>query len=240
MQQQTFKPSDLQENSTAKSRAKTNFSKAKIIKIIPNCKFDINNKKEYNSSIYIAGTCSNMPSYFSNIKRRYYSSSEEDRNTKKSVISQDLEILFKIFDKYDPDNCKIVLVETYPCTEKGELWARVEYHRELLYKGKEFERVQIEKVNFFTCNCGMYVDRADRDYHMITITHTKGVERMKLIANEQRRARKDQHEKQVKKKLKELDVKHERSEQRIKIGEVLEFIYCDTHKIYDCDECSKK
>ncbi len=36
--------------------------------------------------------------------------------------------LFSIFDKYTPQNTKIELVESFPCTSKAELEAREGYH----------------------------------------------------------------------------------------------------------------
>jgi hypothetical protein len=35
---------------------------------------------------------------------------------------------FDLFDKYGVENCKIVLIETYPCKSKDELIAREQYH----------------------------------------------------------------------------------------------------------------
>ena len=35
----------------------------------------------------------------------------------------------KLFEKYGVENCKIILIEKYPCNDKDDLVAREEYWR---------------------------------------------------------------------------------------------------------------
>ena len=107
---------------------------------------------------------------------------------------------FDIFDKYGIENCRIVLVETYPCESKDELTSRESYfiktvacvnkyvpHRtrkqyyhdnkeDTLATNKQYKMANIEKVKEqqalgHICLCGSRYTNSNRSHHIKTKLH---------------------------------------------------------------------
>ena len=89
----------------------TNYNEGKIYKI----------ESHLGDMIYIGSTtlkylCDRMAGH-----RYYYKKSMTD-NSVKQLTS------FKVFSEYGVENCKIVLIESYPCKSKDELFAREAFY----------------------------------------------------------------------------------------------------------------
>lgn len=86
-----------------------NYENSKIYKVEPI-------KAHASKDVYIGYTtqtylCERLASHKSNYKRY--------KNGKYNNVT-----VFDLFDKYGVDNCKIELIENYPCKKKSELCAR--------------------------------------------------------------------------------------------------------------------
>jgi hypothetical protein len=88
--------------------------------------------------VYIGSTCDELSNRMKNHKSHYKSW----KKGKSSKITS-----YELFDKYDVDNCVIVLIELFPCILKHELLTREAYY-----------------INFFKCvNRSNNKDRVEKD-----------------------------------------------------------------------------
>ena len=91
---------------------KGDYANGRIYKIEPICEHD-ENEVYYGSTCQLL--CKRMDSHRSNYK------SWKNGNRAKTFS-------YELFEKYSIENCKIYLVELYPCETKEELFAREGYH----------------------------------------------------------------------------------------------------------------
>ena len=91
----------------------SDFKLAKIYKIIP-----LNQDDE--SDVYIGSTCKPRLSQRLTKHRGNY---KQWKNGKYSNVT-----VFKLFEKYDIDNCQILLLESYPCSNKDQLRKKEGYY----------------------------------------------------------------------------------------------------------------
>ena len=101
---------------------------------------------------------------------------------------------FDLFEKYGLENCKIILIEDFPCENRQQLIAREQYHIDrnpnccnkqrastgigYLYKenpqeyNTEYKEKFREKINEkITCNCGGKYTRNGKSQHFKTKKH---------------------------------------------------------------------
>jgi hypothetical protein len=90
-----------------------NYGKGKIYKIEPICDHD-------DDEIYFGSTSKKYLSQRMESHRRDYKRWKNGQHNKLTV--------FNLFDKYGIENCKIYLVENYPCDSKEELESREGYY----------------------------------------------------------------------------------------------------------------
>jgi hypothetical protein len=100
----------------------TNYQKTKIYKI----------ESHLGNKIYIGSTCKE---YLSQRFQCHLSDYKRYKKGTRSLISS-----FILFNEYGPENCKIVLIESYPCNNIDEKNAREGYFI------KELECVNIKKM----------------------------------------------------------------------------------------------
>ena len=93
----------------------TSYDKAKIYKIVPDC-------EEVNcDDVYIGSTTKQYLSQRMAQHKYEYKKWKEGNNISKTMS-------FLIFDKYGPENCKILLIEEISCASKDELKAKEAEH----------------------------------------------------------------------------------------------------------------
>ena len=91
---------------------KGDYANGRIYKIEPICEHD-ENEVYYGSTCQIL--CKRMDSHRSNYKQ--WKAGKQNKTSS-----------YELFEKYGVENCKIYLVELYPCETKEELFAREGYH----------------------------------------------------------------------------------------------------------------
>ena len=90
-----------------------NYQQGKIYKIEPICEHEEN-------EIYIGSSALKYLSQRMDSHRGEYSKWKRGKRNRTTS--------FILFDKYGYENCKIILIENYPCNTKEELSAREAYH----------------------------------------------------------------------------------------------------------------
>ena len=112
---------------------------------------------------------------------------------------------YDLFKKYGIDNCRITLIEAYPCESRDALQAREgHYQRQMICinnriegrTGKQYREVNKDKINEyqreyqkvnkeeireqktvkFTCDCGATFQKTEKARHERTIKHIKYIE----------------------------------------------------------------
>ena len=96
------------------TKAKIDYSKSKI--------YRIESINEINSEVYIGSTTKQY------LSQRLSKHKTGYRQWKKGAPHESHVTSFDIFDKYGIGNCKIVLIENYPCTTVEELRRREGYY----------------------------------------------------------------------------------------------------------------
>ena len=96
---------------------------------------------------------------------------------------------FDVFDKYNIDNCHIVLLETFPCGSVDELRAREAYHirntpctnknipgrTRQQYRVDNKEKISSEKKERVVCACGAALAQHSLARHLRTDTHKSAI-----------------------------------------------------------------
>ena len=80
--------------------------------------------------------------------------------------------VYDIFDAFGMENCKIELIEFYPCNSKEELYAREGYHQQQENCVNKYiaGRTGKEPNN---CQCGCMVQTAEKARHHRSLKHQK-------------------------------------------------------------------
>jgi hypothetical protein len=124
----------------------TNYENGKIYKIEPQ------NGEE--GDVYIGSTCENNLSKRMAEHKNHYKCWKEGKTNK--VTS------YELFDKYDVDNCVIVLIELFPCILKHELLTR-EAHYIKFFKCvnrlNNKDRVEKDKIERIKKNKELYKEK---------------------------------------------------------------------------------
>ena len=165
------------------TKAKIDYSKAKI--------YRIESINEINSDIYIGSTTKQYLSQrFSNHKAGY----KQWKKVKTNFITS-----FNVFEKYGIDNCQIVLIEAYPCTNVDELRRRESYfikHIKCVNKniagntGQESAKASAKayyfknkddillqrKSELIECECGSKHRHCDKAQHRKTKVHQQFIQ----------------------------------------------------------------
>jgi hypothetical protein len=211
------------------------YQNSRVFKIQPNDLIKSNDIKEYMSKIFFMGsTCKDTNTILTTLIRDYYKNANDGTESRNKYLKE----LHEMFDRNGTENYVIIPLETYPCDNKQELDVRVQYWKELHREGKQFERMQIDKVKYFTCACGKYVEKADRDYHMMTIEHQEGMKKTELQRKEERKKRLAENQKKQKEKLEKL-VKKTKFEKTKDPGVYLDEAFDHMSKII-LEECKNK
>lgn len=119
-----------------------------------------------------------------------------------------------LFDEYGIDNCKILLIESYPCNSKEELLAREGYYiqstecvnkcvpgrtteelkirdynklKKWREENPEKHKAQIDKgCSIITCECGSEIQERIKNKHFKTRKHQEFISKNISLSNEQR------------------------------------------------------
>lgn len=133
--------------------------------------------------IYIGYTTSKyLHTYLSGQKSNYKAYKDGDERRRPQSI-------FKLFDKYGVENCKIFLLESYPCNNIDEARARINY-----WKGKKDDDKPLEplppviqpqsKVNGIVCECGEEYEKKDEVKHKLTKNHITKIKKKTINKND--------------------------------------------------------
>lgn len=90
------------------------YSNAKIYMIEPICEYE-------EGEVYIGSTCKK---YLSQRFSVHYTAYKQWQKGKGKNVSS-----YRLFEKYGVENCRIVLLEDYPCDTKNQLLAREAYYQ---------------------------------------------------------------------------------------------------------------
>ena len=158
-----------------------NYSNGKIYKI------ESMNENQEEGDIYIGSTSKTF------LSQRMSSHRTDYKKWKKGVVSSYM-TSFILFEKYGLDNCKITLLESFPCISKDELHAREAHYIRLLKNvnrciplrtKKEWRIDNIEDVKKYflmrngikiTCQCGSVHGVTKTFLHLRTKKHLKFIE----------------------------------------------------------------
>ena len=158
-----------------------NYSNGKIYKI------ESINENQEEGDIYIGSTCKTF------LSQRMSSHRSDYKLWKKGYLTS-LLTSFILFNKYGVDNCKITLLESFPCESKDELHAREAYYIRLLKNvnryiplrtNKQWRMDNIEDVKKYflmrndikiTCQCGSVHGVTKTFRHVRTKKHLKFIE----------------------------------------------------------------
>ena len=152
----------------------------------------------------IESTLGNMVYYGSTTKKRLCDRMTYHRGGYNSWLKGKRELVtaFKLFDEYGLENCKIVLVENYPCESKDELRAKEAYYirnfecvnknvpgrtgkeryednkdkilkRVKKYQEDNKDRISERKKIKHTCICGSCIRKSDKPKHERSKKHIK-------------------------------------------------------------------
>ena len=177
-----------------------NYANGKIYKI------ESINATEGDPDIYIGSTTKFYLSERMVLHRRDYIEYEKG-NSKVGKITS-----FDIFDKFGVENCRIVLLDIFPCTSRDELTSRESYfirnlkcvnkiipnrtkeeyrleHRDhLLQKGRDYyvaniDTIKIRKTTPTLCVCGCTVSKSNLPKHIKSKKHIDLIFEMNSISD---------------------------------------------------------
>lgn len=87
------------------------YTKTKIYKIMSNS----------GEKVYIDATAKNY------LSQRLQQHKNDFKKFKEGKMK--FQMVFELFDRYGVENCKIILIESFPCISKDEKTARMEHHK---------------------------------------------------------------------------------------------------------------
>jgi hypothetical protein len=132
--------------------------------------------------IYIGSTAQKLLSSRMNNHRNDYNQWMNNGKKGKTTV-------YNLFEKYGIDNCKIELIEKFPCKDKPELEAREGHHQRLhrdtmvnkIIAGRTRAEYRVENAEIikkksgekYTCACGCIIRHDKKSVHLKTKKHQK-------------------------------------------------------------------
>jgi hypothetical protein len=156
-----------------KQQKMVNYANGKIYKI------ECINAVEGDPDIYIGSTTKYYLSQRMDYHRRDYVQ-WKNGNPKVGRLTS-----FELFDKFGVENCRIVLIETFPCTSKDELTAQeatyirslkcvnkmIPHRTKAMYREEHKEKISSEKKVRVICTCGANISNHALPRHLRTKKH---------------------------------------------------------------------
>ena len=105
------------------------YTKTKIYKIVSNS----------GDKVYVDATAKNY------LSQRLQQHKNDFKKFKEGKMK--FQMVFELFDRYGVENCKIILIESFPCMSKDEKTARMEHHKKAA-GNKEVGYVMTEEEAF--------------------------------------------------------------------------------------------
>ena len=128
---------------------------------------------------YIGSTTEKLLSNRMSKHRNHY------RNFKQDTANQLYYIVFELFDEFDLTNCKIELIENYPCNSKEELLSREGFYilntecinkrvagrTKQQYNYQKREEISLKRAVKEHCVCGSSVSKRNGARHLTSQKH---------------------------------------------------------------------
>ena len=104
---------------------------------------------------------------------------------KNGTAKRNNEEIYNYFNKYGTDakNLKTILLESVECVNLDQVRSRVYYWTEALKNGEltlDEQSINITKSNTILCECGMIINKIDKNIHLLSIDHRKKISELKI------------------------------------------------------------